>query len=222
MMRDISHERFLCVEGKQIFWTCLPAPTRRPARPRSYRFILDPAGTGGRPRERGTVSHYPTRCLCDLLSLWGGFLYVYFGTPLPGTMLAKQAQLVLGHWETFTVMLALEKLWARIPGVIPVILVAGIVCWFVEWGRRCYQKGEIATTESSPTPLGAATLLYCLFPPILLIAYEAFGVTFWGWYIVPVYYALLLTHDPKPEDCTCCCGSSCSPQDGTGRCSSPG
>lgn len=62
------------------------------------------------------------------LSLWGRFLYVYFETPLPGTMLAKQAQLVLGHWETFTVMLALEKLWARIPGVIPVILVAGIVC----------------------------------------------------------------------------------------------
>lgn len=27
MMRDISHERFLCVEGKQIFRTCLPAPT---------------------------------------------------------------------------------------------------------------------------------------------------------------------------------------------------
>ena len=112
-------------------------------------------------------------------------------------MLAKQAQLVLGYWETFTVMLALEKLWEQTPRIIPAILVAGIVCGFVEWGGRCYQKDRIATTGSSSTPLGAATLLYCLFPSILLIAYEAFGVSSWQWYIVPAYYALLFLMIPS-------------------------
>lgn len=148
------------------------------------------------------------------LSLWGGFLYVYFGTPLPGTMLAKQAQLVLGHFQTFTVMLALERLWAHTPGVIPVILVAGIVCGFVEWGGRCYQKGGIATTEPPPAwDCDSVVLPLCsnIADCLRSIRSELLGVVH-----RPRLLCTALSHDPEPEGCICCCRSSAPPQDGTG------
>lgn len=160
------------------------------------RFVISQSSSSGQRRRNSLSLVLLSGVSIGGMSLWCGFLYVYFGSALPETMLAKQAQLTLGYFKTFTVLLALEKLWAHVPGIILVVLIAGIVCGFVERGCRCYQKGRIATPESSP-PLGAVSLLWAIFPMVLLVAYEAFGVSFWGWYIVPVYYALLFLMIPS-------------------------
>ncbi len=122
--------------------------------------------------------------------LWTGFLWSYFGTPVPVTMEAKQAQVLLGHWPVFTVSRGLAELRLRLPAaVVPVVAVGAICAGLIAFVRR---RDRAAAPEPGKGPLLKYVLLWALFPTLLLLFYDFFVVTFWWWYVYPVFFAVLL------------------------------
>jgi arabinofuranosyltransferase len=120
---------------------------------------------------------------------WEVFLYFYFGSWIPGTMTAKKAQVLLGHWKMFNVKDTLSGLNERaFPGFL-------IVLCFVLGAVTLLTKQSLAKKDF---PMGNASkgllklcIVWLLFGIGLIAAYASFRVTSWPWYEIPIYFSLL-------------------------------
>ena len=121
---------------------------------------------------------------------WLVFTTLYFGNPLPETLAAKRAQVLLGHWHVFTLRLALRELHELVPKTPAVLLLLAL-------GEIGFLTVSTIRAPASLPPVDrtvlAWSLAWILFGGGLLLVYRELRVTFWGWYVLPVYFAVLLT-----------------------------
>lgn len=119
-----------------------------------------------------------------VLALWFGALWLYFGSPLPATLAAKQAQRASGAWRGFGTDFALwvlslttmpsPFLVARTHGGFTTFLVLGLGGLLVlPWRRRWW--GLIA------------------WPVLVCLAYRQLRLPFYHWYAVPPLTLLAVT-----------------------------
>jgi hypothetical protein len=109
------------------------------------------------------------------LALWFGGLYLYFGTPLPDTLAAKQAQRMSGLWRAlgtdFTIwVLALTRyptpyLARLVDGFTTFLALAIFGLLLLPWRRRWW--------------------LLAAWPAAVWIAYRQMRLPFYHWYAVP-------------------------------------
>lgn len=105
---------------------------------------------------------------------WTLFAWFYYGSPIPGTLLAKQAQVHMGLWTTATFDLLKSMALGLIPGAIePFATGLGVFGLVVAIIRR-----DVAVL------VAGWGLLY-------IYTYGALNVTFWPWYATPVLVVYL-------------------------------
>lgn len=106
---------------------------------------------------------------------WGIFAWLYYGSPLPGTLLAKQAQVSMHVWQVASFGQLTSLTLSAVTGFAgPVAVICALLGLVVAFWRR----NQLAL-------VGAWGLLY-------LAAYSFLGVTFWGWYATPLYVVYLI------------------------------
>jgi hypothetical protein len=105
---------------------------------------------------------------------WVLFAWFYYGSPIPGTLLAKQAQVSMGLWQ----ITSFDLLKAMALGLIPPAI-EPVATWLALFGL------VVATVRRDVAALIAAWgLLY-------IYTYGALNVTFWPWYATPVLVVYL-------------------------------
>lgn len=122
-----------------------------------------------------------------ILVPWIAFLWITFGSPIPDTMTAKRAQVLLGHWPLFTLDKAVRTLAENLPTFLGALILAAGLSAVAR--RRLLTRGGFVRAFTSP--LVAYMIVWGSFAVGLIAAYWSFGVTFWRWYVYPIHYAVL-------------------------------
>lgn len=105
---------------------------------------------------------------------WVLFAWFYYGSPIPGTLLAKQAQVSMGLWQ----ITSFDLLKSMALGLIPPAI-EPVASWLALFGL------VVAIVRRDVAALVAAWgLLY-------IYTYSALNVTFWPWYATPVLVVYL-------------------------------
>jgi len=126
-----------------------------------------------------------------LVILWVIFTTIYFGSPVPETMVAKKAQRLLGHWPLFRLKAIGEDMLRSLTVWLSVVLITGIIA-------TCY-GGFKSMRRAAKLPLRVHrdvlcwSLTWLLFAVGLVVAYRQFRVTYWPWYFYPIYFSLLFS-----------------------------
>lgn len=111
--------------------------------------------------------------------LWGAAAWLYYGSPIPGTLLAKRAEVVLGFWKLVTPQLLADFVVTSFdPRLkIPMFLLAALGL-----GVSIWRRDRMAL-------VGVWGVFY-------LVAYSLLHVTYWNWYVTPlqVVYVMLAVH----------------------------
>ncbi|WP_157726484.1 hypothetical protein [Imhoffiella purpurea] len=119
---------------------------------------------------------------------WLLFCKLYFGQALPETMLAKQAQIILGHWETYRLGLVAEKATHNLGWILSATQLLLISAAF---GLTIISSKRIRDLVAMPITLLLTALLLFGFGQALF--YHLIGVTVWPWYITPIAYTLIVS-----------------------------
>lgn len=122
--------------------------------------------------------------------VWLVFTTVYFGSPLPETLAAKRAQVLLGHWYVFTLPRALRELHELVPKTPAALFLLALAEVGVLTVSAIRAPASLPPVDRSVLTW---SLAWILFGGGLLLVYRELRVTFWGWYVLPVYFAILLT-----------------------------
>lgn len=116
-----------------------------------------------------------------ILVPWLLFCWIYFGQPLPGTLVAKQAQVVIGQFPAFTLSTAFthmkNDLRPYIFGVLSLSLCAALLLG--------YLRTRNTEPQYSQSPLLHFVSALLLFAAIQLVLYHVIKVSFWRWYVLP-------------------------------------
>ena len=135
--------------------------------------------------------------LISIMNFAGGFLLliipwiifcdVYFGQILPGTLLAKKAQVFLGHWPLYSFNIIAKETIMFFGGYILsicIILIFSAVILLIS------TNFSIKTAFHDPS--------FCIIISILsfgigqFIFYILIRVTFWAWYMTPFWFMLTI------------------------------
>ena len=119
-----------------------------------------------------------------ILVPWFIYLTVHFGQPLPGTMDAKKAQVLLGYWPIYN-PLAIWKYVTETVGPLAVAVACiGVLSLAWEVVRMRFKR------EIFGRPEIFVAIAWVGFGIGSVCAYTIFHVTFWRWYGVPVVFSL--------------------------------
>jgi hypothetical protein len=121
---------------------------------------------------------------------WFVFCGVYFGQIFPGTLTAKRAQPLLGHWQNFTIKTASGELVRRIRlpmFMAMVVLLAGALAVRVI-SERAQVWWNLLTNRLT-------VFISCLMAFGLgqVIFYSLIDVSFWFWYVFPLCIILAIS-----------------------------
>ncbi|HEX8218556.1 MAG TPA: hypothetical protein VF914_04985, partial [Chloroflexia bacterium] len=105
---------------------------------------------------------------------WVLFAWFYYGSPIPGTLLAKQAQVAMGLWQ----VVSFDILKSMALGLIPPAI-EPVATWLALFGL------VVATVRRDVAALVAAWGL------VYIYVYSALNVTLWPWYATPVLVVYL-------------------------------
>lgn len=116
---------------------------------------------------RGSIPWRSVLIFAGIIAAWGSFAWIYFGSPLPVTLLAKQRQGAMfisqGFIESFP---SIVKDYLRWPYILQVILaLIGLI--FALWKKRAW-------------------LVFLAWPIVYFIAYAFLGVSGYFWYYAPL------------------------------------
>lgn len=116
---------------------------------------------------------------------WHAYLTWHFGSPIPGTMAAKKAQVALGHWPLYTPATLFAYLTESTGKSGIALALIGIAGLLVGIGRSCIEKSEIR-------PEAFVATIWLTFGVFSALAYFSFHVTFWRWYGVPILFSFFI------------------------------
>ncbi|MEO1055846.1 MAG: hypothetical protein AAFY28_02930 [Actinomycetota bacterium] len=150
-------------------------------------------GRRWRPLVRSSVA------VAAVVTPWLVFSTWYYGSPVPVTLRAKQAQRESGHGRSFVELVDQrfdfyfsQGRWVVAAGVVIVGLVAGVAALSAHVRQaRSAQPAETEDRLVAPFPLStfapqSATLILALAWNLLIaVAYLALDVSAYGWYVVP-------------------------------------
>ena len=105
---------------------------------------------------------------------WALFAWVYYGSPIPGTLLAKQAQVSMGAWP----LASYDLMSAQVAGAVPEVVRLPIMLFALFGLIIAGIRRDVAA-------------LVGLWGLAHLVAYSVLKVTFWGWYATPLHVAYL-------------------------------
>ncbi len=134
-------------------------------------------------RNRHVISFFTIYIM--MLGLWFTYLAYHFGTPLPGTMAAKKAQVALGYWPLYTPTTLLKYLLTSIGITGLIVAVVGITNFVREAKVNIFSNPD---TRSENFLAGT----WLVFGLLSSAAYFSFNVTFWNWYGVPILFSILI------------------------------
>jgi hypothetical protein len=119
----------------------------------------------------------------SLLALWLIFVKINLGSFLPGTMLAKKAQVTIGYWPLFDIQHSGVKIFDFLGLRGAIFVFSGVLAFFVCMGTRIKL---IHLRDYQLT-------LFVFFAGQLLsyLAYLMLNVTYWSWYGIPPAAGLL-------------------------------
>ncbi len=100
--------------------------------------------------------------------MWALFAYVFYGSPIPGTILAKRAEAQLGYWPVSSLSVILEYVFGPPRRIRILFVILPLLGLCVATVRR-----------DEVTGVGIWGIL-------LLAFYAAIGTTFWYWYATPL------------------------------------
>lgn len=128
--------------------------------------------------------------LCTGVGLfWMVFTWWYFGSPIPETLYAKKAQVLLGHWPIFR----LRTVMSGLQGHLTVTLGALVAGGALVTGQWLYGVlRDPAGIEPERRDAIAWSVTWFGFAVGLIVGYRALLVTYWPWYLVPIWLAILL------------------------------
>jgi len=131
---------------------------------------------------------------CSVLGLWLGYLAWHFGTPLPGTMAAKRAQVILGDWTNYSPSILIKFLKDRTDPTQWHLACVGWLAFFLAAVGFGSNKPGLAKFLSkrkleADVCIGAVWLIFGI---LSVGAYLAFRVTFWAWYGTPPEFVLFV------------------------------
>jgi hypothetical protein len=118
---------------------------------------------------------------------WALFLWTTFGSPIPDTLTAKRAQVLLGNWPLFTAGKAVSTLLENLPvslGVLSAVATATALL-------RAHPFSRAKLARALNDPMVAYALLWIAFAGGQLVVYVCLHVTFYRWYVYPAHYAAL-------------------------------
>lgn len=112
---------------------------------------------------------------------WLLFCKLYFGRALPETMLAKQAQTLLGYWPAYDLQTVLAQavtvLGIPVSALLLLLVVAALA-------MSVMAKRNLRDLHAPPAlPMLVALLLFGLGQALF---YHLIGVTHWNWYLTPL------------------------------------
>ena len=124
-----------------------------------------------------------------MVGTWAAFTTFYFGSPIPETMIAKKVQVLLGYWPVFSVRIAVDYLRELAPKTTAILFVIGLaeISYLTIVAIR-----TPARVESRDRDILTWGLPWAIFGGGVLLAYRALRVTYWGWYVLPIYFALMM------------------------------
>jgi len=141
-------------------------------------FVIAAALTGIGWLARGRRFHYEVLRLLPFLIptlAWAVFAWIYYGSPIPGTLLAKRAQLVFNVFPVTSVDILSGSVFSAVPSAIQVIVLLCAVAGFL-----------IAVLQNDSFAfVGLWGLGH-------LAAYSTLNVSFWSWYAAPLVVAYVL------------------------------
>lgn len=208
-----GHETYLFVgllflASYLVVYRCAPEPggvvlaLATAVRPDAALFAGLLAGVTG---AAGRGWRFPARfaaAYASALAPWLLFLWLYFGSPVPETLIAKRAQILLGYWPAFTMRGALAELAGHLPTTLA-LLVGATAALRCAWWVLARRRGS-----SQPSPDALHVAQWVVFSGCLLAAYRLLGVSFWKWYVYPVHFAALYLAIPCVAWLAACAGGS--------------
>lgn len=146
---------------------------------------LDLARSGGSPRAylRQQSTQDFMRAYGLFMTLWLSFLLIHFGRPIPGTMLAKRAQVMLGHWPIYSPATIANAITHETNASLFYFILVGMA------GFGALLSG-VRIMEWLSRPERFQGLAWIMHGCLLIMAYTLFKVTFWYWYAIPVLFSL--------------------------------
>jgi len=122
---------------------------------------------------------------------WAIFTKLYFGSAVPETLVAKQAQITLGYWPIFRLKVIGERLLDQMTIIVGALLSIGTAT--IVAGVYAMTTGGSGRRMSLRADALCWSLTWLLFAIGLTLAYRQFKVTYWSWYFDPIYLSMLFS-----------------------------
>jgi len=126
-----------------------------------------------------------------LIGIWFSIMWIYYGQPLPETKTAKQAQVVLGHWQIFSPTVIFNYLKQYLSVSVIALLAVGSIFPLLRYIIKLYKYNKGATVDELSIGLYYFSVVWIVAAVGLMIVYTAMGVTYWLWYGIPIWFAIV-------------------------------
>ena len=125
-----------------------------------------------------------------LVISWVIFTTIYFGSPMPETMVAKRALRLFG-WPLFGLRVVAQEMLRSLTVCLVVVGIVGIAAT----SYSLFTLMRRATTPLLRVHRDALcwSLTWMLFAIGLVLAYRQFRVVYFRWYFFPIYFSLLFS-----------------------------
>jgi arabinofuranosyltransferase len=135
---------------------------------------------------------WPAFLYISIVTAWLLLMWLYYGQPFPETRIAKQAQVVLGHWALFSPNKIFnylsDNLRVSILVLMIIFLLASMVNFLYLVAKR-HNKLDIKLNYN--LNLLAFSGIWFIVAIGLVFAYTILNVTYWEWYAVPIWFAII-------------------------------
>lgn len=125
---------------------------------------------------------------------WCGWTKIYYGSFLPETLHAKEAQSKLGVFPIFNVANVESYLTTQFGGdywtIIAIIALSVLVIASLTFSQP--SRADSATSASDHTDLAAFSVAALLYAIALVVSYMLLDVSIWWWYVSPIGLFLLV------------------------------
>jgi len=126
-----------------------------------------------------------------LVISWVTFTTIYFGSPIPETMVAKKAERLFGYWPLFRLKVVEQEMLNRLTVSLGVVLIVGVLATSYGVFKSMRHANKPLLGVHSDALCWSLTLM--LFAIALVLSYRQFRVTYWPWYFLPIYFSVLFS-----------------------------
>lgn len=132
-----------------------------------------------------------------LNGIWFSIMWFYYGQPLPETRIAKQAQVILGHWKIFSPSIIYDLLTNSLTSSMGYMIVIGgflfisYLVLLIFFFKSSDPSRKTTAINTSDINLFVFTCAWVIVGIGLVAAYTFMKVTYWQWYGVPVWFAVI-------------------------------